>query len=103
KKKVATEPSDKDVIPAVVIVICNHYPHAPPAGVRQAAFRRYVGVGSISIVVEECADRIATLAEKMFDGASAYQENIQLAVIVVVQEGCAATEGFQNEVLLEVT
>ena len=87
-----SEVGAKDVVEAVVVVIADADAVGPASGVEAGLFGD-VGEGAVAIVFVEavgCFGRIA------FKASAGEQEDIHPAVVVVVDEGAAATVGFQD-------
>ena len=78
-----------DIVPAVIIVIANRYPHAP-SDVTYPGMVRYVGKRSIAIVVIESASGFLSGLHHVHC-QRIHEIDIQIAIVVVIKELHAAT------------
>ncbi len=86
---------DKDVRPAIVVVVADGYTHSE-IGPGNTGFFGDIGEGAVAIIfVEGVANGLAGLPE--IAGAAIDQENIHPAIIVVVEEGAAGAQRFREE------
>src|SRR5206468_2381850 len=89
---------DKEIWPAIVVVIAHRDAHAEGAA-RHSRLLRDVGKSSITVVLVECiAQRFGRVVE--IGRAAIDQIEIHPAVVVVVQKRDTGTERLREEVLL---
>src|SRR2546425_8850091 len=85
----ATYIGDVDVFPTVIVVVADAHTHAPDAMV-QACLCRDIGEAAVAVIVIELAGRTSA-APQIFQGGPIHEENIQPAIVVIVQEGDPTT------------
>ena len=83
---------DEEIVEAVVVVVADG-DRRRPAGARQAGLRGHVGERAVAIVLVQAVGRAGGRA---FEARAAEDEDIQPAVVVVVEEGDAAADGFED-------
>ena len=93
------EVRDVDVWPAVVVEVADDGAEAP-ALVGDAGFFGDVGEGAVVIVVEEGGVRGGRFAVFGGEGGAADKVDVEPAVVVVVEEGDAGADGFEDDVFL---
>ena len=95
-KSVLTVVGDEDVFKTIVVVI-RYSNSAGPACAAKARLIGNIGEGSIPIVLVEpiCRRRSVT-----FQSRSRQEEDVQPTIVVIVQEGHTAANGFQYVGLL---
>src|SRR5205814_10036263 len=85
-----------NVVPTVVIVIADGHAHAVHLNV-EPGMRRDVGERSVAVVVVELhGGALGFVAGKIL---AIYQQDVGIAVIVVVNEGAARSHRFQQVLL----
>ena len=95
---VASPARDEQVVEAVVVVVADAA-GLPPTGVGQAGFARDIGKRAVAIVVEEIAGGLAAGGGGI-EGGTVDQEDIEPAVVIVVDEGDAAAHLFDQILLV---
>jgi hypothetical protein len=90
--------SDEEIVEAIVVVVADCDTHAIHLDV-ETGFVRYVGEGSVMIVVVELGRGV--LLDVTRPVHTIDQENIGPAVVIVVDEGGAWTERLGQEFLSE--
>ena len=85
----------KQVVEAVVVVVANAHA-ACPAGFCQARFYRDVAKGAVPVVVVE---PVGDARGGAGECASAKHQDVDPAIVVVVEKGASATNRFQDVVL----
>ena len=92
KEHVAIIVSEEQIIEAIVVVVADGDARHP-AGTSEAGFRGDVEKRSITIVFVE---PIAGSSRSCAEARAAQDKNVEPAVVIVVEEGDAATDGFEN-------
>src|SRR5262249_29762827 len=87
----------EQIVEAVVIVVAYAAALAP-AGVSQAGLCGDVGERSVAVVVKQVAGGV--LASRRLKGSAVHEENIEPAVVVVVEERGAAAHHLEEKGLL---
>ena len=97
-ERVAVDAGDKNIFVAVVVIIANGHAHVV-AGARQSGFVGDVGEVSLAVVFKKTVAIFrGTLAERMDVGAVS-EKNVELAVVVVIEDGHASGHGFGSMAL----
>ena len=86
--------ADEEVFESVVVVVADTHSLSPP-GMRQSSARGDVGEGTVAIVLVEVIHRLAPF-RKTFQARPVDAENIQPAVVVVVEKGRPAAGGLEQ-------
>ncbi len=95
-KDVLAVVGDEEIFKTVVVVV-THGDGAGPAGAQQACFLGHVGKRAVAIVFVEA---VAGACYRVVHARSTENENVEPAVVVVVEKGDAAAHGFYNVILL---
>ncbi len=96
---ILAEVGDIDVGPAVVVVVSDGHAEAP-AIVADAGFLGHVGEGAVVIIVEERGMRRESFSIERGLGAAVHEIDIQPAIVVVIQEGDAGADAFEDVFLV---
>ena len=88
-ERVAMNAADEDVLVAVVVVVANGHAGIV-AGAREARFLGDVLEGAVAVVVKQAVGVFRRSLLKGLDIGAVGEEDIQLAVVVVVEDGDAA-------------
>src|SRR5262249_41458986 len=78
------------IVVAVVVEIADRY-RATPTGAMQAGFLGDVGEGAVAIIAIET---IGGAGGRAFESRAAEQEDVEPAIVVEIEEGDAAPDGF---------
>ena len=89
---------DEEVVVAVVVVVADAAALSP-AGMREARLLGDVGERAVAVVVEEVAPGPA-VADSGVEARAVHEEDVEPAVVVVVEERGAASHLLQDELLV---
>jgi len=79
---------------AIIVIVSDGHSHRI-ADALQAGLLRYIGEGAIAVVAEEAVGITGIALLKRWDGRAIGKENVQQALIVVVEESHSAGHGFK--------
>ncbi len=89
---------DEEIVEAIVVVIADAARLSPP-GSGQAGLGRPVAERAVAVVVEQIAGRPAR-ACLLVEAASVHQEDVQPAIVVVIEQRHAAAHLLEQELLV---
>ena len=96
---VAAPVADEQIVEAVVVVVADAAALSP-ARMRQPGLARHVGEGAVAVVVEQVTGRLRRLHRRIEAGA-VHQEDVQPAVVVVVEQRDTAAHLLEQELLVD--
>ena len=86
---------DEEIVEAVIVEIANAAAATPP-GASDAGFAGDVGKSAVAIVFVETADGAGRGDDLIFETGAVGEEDVEPAVVVVIDESGAATGGFEK-------
>ncbi len=87
---------DEDVFETIVVIVTNSYP-ARPTRAQQAGLLRDIGKCAVSIVFVQA---VAGFWNDLVHALTAEHENIQPAIVVIIEEGNTAAHSLNDVVLM---
>src|SRR3984957_6244586 len=88
-KRIGIPPRDKNVFVTVVVVVTDRNTHVVAASSQPGLFG-YIGEVSFTVVLEEAVGVFRGILAERFDVGSIGKENVELAVVVVVEDADAS-------------
>ena len=90
--------ADKQIVEAIVIIVTDAT-SLSPTRMGQTSLLSDIRKGPVTVVVKEVT-RGLTIALTQLEARTVYQKNVDPAIIVVIEEGYAATHLFQQKLLV---